>query len=209
MVRECMLLAGEGAALWAGRHLAGGAFPYIGQEPGDFPRELPEGLAGSWQLRRCMRPRTLSVRALPHRGLGLDAYAQVTSPLRRYTDLLAHMQIRAVLGGRKPMTEEELTLRLGTGEAGARAAAQAERASRIHWTAVYLSDKKDSVWEAVALERKDPRRSGSLWTLLIPALGLDTQVALGDDVKPNDTVKLRLKSVRIHRGEVIFAAEEG
>jgi exoribonuclease-2 len=201
MVRECMLLAGEGAALWAGRHL-GGVFPCVGQEPGDLPREPLEGLAGAWQLRRCMRPRALSARALPHYGLGLDAYAQVTSPLRRYTDLLAHMQIRAALGGRAPMTEEELTLRLGAGEAAARAVMQAERASRAHWTAVYLSEKKDSVWEAAALERKGPR-----WTVLIPALGLETQTALGGDAAPNDTVRLRLKSVRIHTGEAIFVPE--
>jgi exoribonuclease-2 len=206
MVRECMLLAGEGAALWAGRHLAG-AFPYIGQEAGDFPaargQEPLEGPAGSWQLRRCMRPRILSARALPHRGLGLDAYAQVTSPLRRYTDLLAHMQIRAALGKREPMTEEDLTLRLGAGEAAARAVTQAERASRAHWTAVYLLDKKDSVWEAVVMEKKGPRR-----TVLIPALGLETQTALGDDVNPNDTVRLRLKSVRIPAAEAVFAAED-
>ena len=202
MVRECMLLAGEGAALWAGRH-SGGAFPYIGQEAGDLPKVAPEGPAGSWQLRRCMRPRILSARALPHRGLGLDAYTQVTSPLRRYTDLLAHIQIRAVLGKKEPMTEEDLTLRLGAGEAAARAVTQAERASRTHWTAVYLSCRKDSVWEALALEKKGPR-----WTVLIPALGLDTQVALGDDITPNDTVKLRLKSVRIHTGEAIFAAAD-
>jgi exoribonuclease-2 len=198
-----MLLAGEGAALWAGRRLAGGPFPYIGQEPGDFPKEPMKGLAGAWQLRRCMRPRILSVRALPHRGLGLDAYSQVTSPLRRYTDLLAHMQIRAALGNRAPMTEEDLTLRLGAGEAAARAVTQAERASRAHWTMVYLSDRKDSVWEAVALEKKGPRRA-----VLIPALGLETQAALGDDIAPGDTVRLRLQSVRIHRGEAIFTAED-
>jgi exoribonuclease-2 len=204
MVRECMLLAGEGTALQAGRHF--GAFPYIGQEAGDLSRAGPEpleGLAGSWQLRRCMRPRTLSVRPLPHYGLGLDAYTQVTSPLRRYTDLLAHIQIRAVLGGREPMTEEDLILRLGAGEAAARAVMQAERASRAHWTAVYLLDKKDSVWEAAALEKKGPR-----WTVLIPALGLETQTALKDEVKPNDTVRLRLKSVRLPEGEAIFAAED-
>ncbi|MDR1899488.1 MAG: RNB domain-containing ribonuclease [Treponema sp.] len=208
MVRECMLLAGEGAALWAGRRF-GGAFPYIGQEPGDFPKDIPEGLAGSWQLRRCMRPRTLSVRALPHRGLGLEQYTQVTSPLRRYTDLLAHLQIRAILGGREPLGEEELILRLGAGEAGARAAAQAERASRAHWTAVYLSERNDSVWEGVALEKKGPRGAGPLWTLLIPALGIETQAALKNGVKPNDTVRLRLKSAHIPRGEAVFTAEDG
>lgn len=35
----------------------------------------------------------------PHRGLGAACYTQFTSPLRRYTDLWLHRQIRSVLAG--------------------------------------------------------------------------------------------------------------
>ena len=38
-----------------------------------------------------------SVRANRHSRMGVDAYAQVTSPLRRYSDLIAHWQIEAAL----------------------------------------------------------------------------------------------------------------
>ncbi|MDR1100148.1 MAG: RNB domain-containing ribonuclease, partial [Treponema sp.] len=196
MVRECMLLAGEGAALWAGRQGTNGApglraaFPYISQEAGDLPAQPLPGMAGSYQLRRCMRSRTLSVRPGRHWGLGLDTYTQVTSPLRRYTDLLAHLQIRALLRGEAPLGEDEVLARLGAGEASAAAAVQAERASRTHWTAVYLSDKKDSPWDAVALEKKGGRGAGSSWTVMIPALALETQVPLSGDIQPNDEVKL-------------------
>ncbi|MDR0315634.1 MAG: RNB domain-containing ribonuclease, partial [Treponema sp.] len=70
MVRECMLLAGEGAGLWAAaRNLP---FPFVSQEIGDLPKEILPGMAGSCQLRRCMRPRTLSVKPGRHWGLGLD-----------------------------------------------------------------------------------------------------------------------------------------
>jgi exoribonuclease-2 len=202
MVRECMLLAGEGAGLWAGRQMPGGrrlAFPYVSQEAGDLPREVLPGMAGFYQLRRCMRPRTLSVTPGRHWGLGLEVYTQVTSPLRRYTDLLAHLQIRALLRGEEPLIEEEVLARLGAGEAAAQAAVQAERASRTHWTAVYLSDKKDSAWDAVALEKKGPR-----WAVIIPALALETQVPFRQEIEPNDEVKLVLKSVNIPRGEMGF-----
>jgi exoribonuclease-2 len=207
LVRECMLLAGEGAALWAGRPMPDGrraAFPYVSQETGDLPGQILPGLAGAYQLRRCMRPRSLSVRPGRHWGLGLDAYTQVTSPLRRYTDLLAHIQIRAILRGEEPLGEEDVLLRLGAGEAAASATVQAERASRAHWTAVYLSDKKDSLWDAVALEKKSARGAGSLWTVMIPALALETQVPLPGDISPNDGVKLAVKSVNIPRGELGF-----
>jgi exoribonuclease-2 len=201
MVRECMLLAGEGAGLWAlHRNLP---VPYITQETGDLPEETLEGIAGYYQLRRCMRPRTLSTRPGQHSGLGLDTYVQVTSPLRRYTDLLAHMQIRAVLRNEKPLSADEISPRMNAGEAAMSAVSQAERASRSHWTMVYLANKKDSVWDAIALEKK-----GNRWTVIIPSLALETQVSLRKELSPNRPLKLVLKSVNIPTGEAVFAAVE-
>jgi exoribonuclease-2 len=209
MVRECMLLAGEGAAWWAGRgplqRISGKIlpFPYVTQEIGDLPSDPLPALAGSWQLRRCMRPRSLSAKPGLHQGLGLDVYTQVTSPLRRYTDLLAHQQIRAVLRGEQPLDEDELLQRLMAGEAAALASVQAERASRAHWTAVYLADRIGSQWEGVVLERKGPKTA-----VMIPALGMDTLVGLKDDPEPNDPVTLTLVAVRIPWAEMIFQTEK-
>ncbi|MDR1986400.1 MAG: RNB domain-containing ribonuclease [Treponema sp.] len=200
MVRECMLLAGEGAAHWALRRRL--PFPYVSQETGDLPNVPLRGIAGSYQLRRCMRPRTLSVKPGIHWGLGLDVYTQVTSPLRRYTDLLAHQQIRAFLRQTAPLGEEELILRLGAGEAATLATVQAERASRAHWIAVYLSDKKGSSWEGVLLEKR-----GNRSLVMIPALGLETQVAVKGDREPNEPVPLTLSSVRIPETDMVFVSE--
>jgi exoribonuclease-2 len=197
MVKECMLIAGEGAGNWAAGN--GLPFPYISQEV-ELQGKVPGGMAGSYQLRRCMRPRVLSTKPGRHYGLGLDTYTQVTSPLRRYTDLLAHLQIRAFLNG-SPLSADEISARLGAGEAAASAVVQAERASKNHWTMVYLSDKKDSVWDAIALEKKMNR-----WAVIIPALALETLVSLQKDVSPNDEIKLILKSVNIPRGEAVFVS---
>jgi exoribonuclease-2 len=209
MVRECMLLAGEGAGIWA----AGGCFgksgslslpfPFVGQETGDLPNKPLPGMAGSYQLRRCMRPRILSVKPCPHYGLGLDTYTQVTSPLRRYTDLLAHLQIRTLLRSGEPLSADDVSARLAAGEAAALAVMQAERASRSHWTMVYLSEKKDSQWDAVALEKKGNRQ-----VFIIPALALETQVSMRNEIAPNERLILTLKSVNIAKGEAVFVAGE-
>jgi exoribonuclease-2 len=132
----------------------------------------------------------------------LAEYTQVTSPLRRYTDLLAHQQIRAFLRGAPPLTEEEVLFRLAAGEAAAAAAVQAERASRAHWTAVYLSDKIGSHWEGVLVEKKGPRG-----IIIIPALALEIQAGIKRDREPNETVALTLASVRIPEAETIFVCE--
>ncbi|AEF81542.1 ribonuclease catalytic domain-containing protein [Leadbettera azotonutricia] len=197
MVRECMVLAGEGAARWALRNKV--PFPFVGQEAGELPEERLAGLAGAFQLRRCMRPRTLSAKPAIHWGLGLDEYTQVTSPLRRYTDLLCHQQIRAFLKGEALLSEEEILLRVGAAEAAAFAAGRAERASKAHWMGVYLLDKKGSEWEAIVLDKKGGKAVAS-----IPALGLETQVGLKGDVGPNDSITLACGSARIPEGEVNF-----
>ena len=201
LVRECMLLAGEGAGTWAKQRSL--PFPYVTQETGEIPDDIFHGLAGAYQLRRCMRTRTMSVRPGLHGGLGLEIYTQVTSPLRRHGDLLAHIQIRAFLRGDSPLSTEEVLERMSAGEVAAMAVARAERASKHHWVMVYLSDKKDSVWDAVALEQK-----GNRWVVVIPALALETQVSLRRAIAPNDKLRLILKSVSIPRGEATFVAEE-
>ena len=207
IVRECMLLAGEGAALWAGRRQL--PFPYITQETGDLPLKPLSGIAGSFQLRRCMRARTVSAKPGYHWGLGLGSYSQVTSPLRRYTDLLAHEQIRASLckeaGIKKeePLNEEEILFCLAAGDAASQAVTQAERTSKLHWIAVYLAEmlasdpKGEFLWDAVITEK----RSNGLG-IIIPDLGLETQTT--GSGSPNDTIKVKLKSVRIPELDMNF-----
>ena len=202
MVRECMIWAGEGTARWAlQRQLP---FPFISQEEGELPERRLSGLAGAWQLRRCMKPRNLSAKPGVHWGLGLDQYTQVTSPLRRYVDLLCHQQIRASINsglykGRPPLSEEEVLFRAAAAEAASAAVNRAERASRSHWLAVYLCGKKGSAWDGVILDRK-----GSKGTVSIPALGLETQVHLRGNEEPNEQVRLILSSVKIPEAEVYF-----
>lgn len=203
MIRECMILAGEGTARWALQRKL--PFPFISQEAGELPGKRLPGLAGAWQLRRCMRPRALSAKPAVHWGLGLDEYTQVTSPLRRYIDLVCHQQIRAFLSAGayrelSPLNEDEVLFRISAAEAAASAANRAERASRAHWLAVYLLDKKASLWDALVLDRK-----GNRGTVIIPALGFETQASLRGTVEPNEQVSLSLSSVRIPEGEVFFS----
>jgi exoribonuclease-2 len=149
-----------------------------------------------------MRPRSVSARPGSHWGLGLDGYSQVTSPLRRYTDFLAHQQIHSWLhresgiANETPLDEEELLLRLAAGDVAASAVTQAERASKTHWTVVYLEELLSGgtggelLWDAVITEK----RANGLG-VIIPDLGLETQT--GGTGSPNDPIKLSLKSVRI------------
>ncbi len=45
-----------------------------------------------------------------HMGMALDCYTNCTSPLRKYTDFLVHLQIKAILAGQTPNLTEESAL---------------------------------------------------------------------------------------------------
>ena len=94
IVTEAMLMAGEGAARFALER--GLPLPFTTQAP-PTSDDRPRDLAGMFALRRTLRPSEYSSVPGPHAGLGLPAYAQATSPLRRYLDLVVHQQIRAWL----------------------------------------------------------------------------------------------------------------
>ena len=69
---------------------------------------IPEGPARDAAIKRCLSRGVQGTRAMPHFSLGLEAYVQATSPIRRYADLVAHRQIIAQLSALAPMDEERL-----------------------------------------------------------------------------------------------------
>ena len=198
VVREAMLLAGEGAARFAFKHAL--PFPFISQEAPEIPRDVPEGLAGQFRLRKCMRRRTVSLTPAQHAGLGLGMYSQVTSPLRRYGDLIGHEQLRAFLCGRALIGKDDMLLRVGEGDAAATAAHKAERYSNVHWTLVYLLQNPDWTGEAICVERQT-RQS----FFVIPALGMETALTDVASVELNGTITVRAARIDLSQLEVVFA----
>ncbi len=65
-----------------------------------------------WTSLRLMRKTTVGADFGKHFSLGVIGYTQISSPLRRYSDLLLHRQIKAFLDGQPTMTQEELNKRV-------------------------------------------------------------------------------------------------
>ncbi|MCB1825328.1 MAG: RNB domain-containing ribonuclease [Candidatus Competibacteraceae bacterium] len=198
LVTEAMLMAGEAAARFALER--GLPFPFTTQDVavGDADRE-PAGLAAMYALRRGLRPRQYSGQPGPHGGLGLDVYAQVTSPLRRYLDLVAHQQLRACLRGGDPLEAQAIVERVGAAEAAARGIRRAERLSREHWTMVYLQQHPGWQGEGVLVEKRMPRG-----VVLIPELALEARVKVSESVAPDSTLPLRLTGLELPTREAYF-----
>jgi exoribonuclease-2 len=197
LVTEAMVMAGEAAARFALER--GLAFPFTTQDPTDAADREPAGLAAMYALRRSLRPRQYSSQPGPHGGLGLDVYAQVTSPLRRYLDLVAHQQLRACLRGGDPLEAQAIIERVGAAEAAAQGVRRAERLSREHWTVVYLQQHPGWQGEGVLVEKRMPRG-----VALIPELALEARVKVADSVAPDSVLPLRLTGIDLPGREAYF-----
>lgn len=193
MIREMMLLAGEGAAKFAFKNNI--PFPYVSQDAPDIPSEIPEGLAGQYRLRRCMKRRSVGVTPSMHCSLGLNMYTQVTSPLRRYSDLIAHQQLRAFLDGRPLIDKDTMLLRISEGDAAMQAAKKAERKSNSHWTLVYLLQNPTWSGEAVCVDK-----SQKIPLFSIPELAAETYMMPPKEMELNE--KIRVKAVNINIPEL-------
>ena len=196
MIREMMLLAGEGAAKFAFRNNI--PFPFVSQEAPTIPEDIPEGLAGQFKLRRCMRKRNVGVTPGMHSGLGLALYSQVTSPLRRYSDLIAHQQLRAFIDGKKLMDKDTMLMKISEGDAGAMAAKKAERNTNMHWTLVYLLQNPDWTGEAICVDNTQ-----KLPLFSIPSLALETYIGI-TGISLNEKISVKVLKIDLSELSVEF-----
>ena len=201
LVMEAMIMAGRAAALFA--QAEGLVLPFATQPP-PAGEASGEGLAGAYALRRLLRPSRVQLDPEPHSGLGLPAYAQATSPLRRYPDLVAHQQLRAHLAGHGAADREAIDARMaGVGER-LRTVRRTERLSNQHYKLIYLQRLGEWHGQGVVVERAGPKGK-----VLIPELALEASIALPDSFQPGDAVDLRLTGVDLPALEARFRVEKG
>ena len=197
LVAEMMILAGEVAAKYGQDH--GLPLPYRGQPQPELPPEeelilIPVGPARSVAIRRCMPRSEMSTSPSRHASLGLNTYSQVTSPIRRYTDLLAHYQIKAhIRGDELPFTVErlqEVMLGLGTNIYEAN---MVERQTNRYWTLEYLNRSGDREWDALFLRWL--REDESLALVMIEELGIELAMKFNRWIAPGEQIQVQVALV--------------
>lgn len=206
LVAEMMILAGEVAAKFAQTNNI--PIPYRYQEQPELPpldtlMQLPSGPVREFAICRCMTKGLLGLYASRHAGLGLDAYAQVTSPIRRYSDLLAHWQIKAFLRNEPlPFTAEMLTAILQAIDPAIWDANQVEKQSVRYWSLEYLRRNKDEVWEALMLDWL--RENEKLALVLIEDLGLKLPMRINRQIQVGDNLRIRTSEVDPRKDVIYF-----
>lgn len=197
MIREIMLITGEAGAFFAFKNQI--PFQYISQAEPELPENLAEGLAGEYQKRKCMRPRSVSTQPSKHFALGLSMYAQLTSPLRRYVDLISQQQILNFIDQKRLIDRDEFLKRLARSEIGKANTSKASRLSRTHWILVYIAQNIEKTFDAALLEI-----IGNKGHVVLPELAYEADINLKKPHKLNDLIKLKAVKVDIPFQKVSF-----
>ena len=159
--------------------------------------------AEQFSRRRGMKRSRTTLECSRHSGLGLDAYSRVTSPLRRYPDLIASQQIRRTILRQEPLDAENVLMGLAAFETRSGSLIQSERRSNLFWKLKWLEQRQGWTGEAVLLDRRE--RQG---IFLIPEIALETRVAMKKDVPLGGRAILALKSVDIPESSALFVVKE-
>ena len=195
VVGEFMILCNGAAASWAvERNIP---MLYRTQDVA-----LPREFAGIWtqphdisRVVRALPPASLDTAPKKHAGLGLAAYANITSPIRRYADLLSQGQMLHFLKNGKPLYDRaELNGLLPLLSASMDAVTQVQRLRPRYWKLLFFRQQGDKLWwDAVVSDENDAFVTVALpWAQLL-VRGRRRQ--FDDKTYPGQEIQVRLGKV--------------
>lgn len=206
LVAEMMILAGEIAARYAVDSDL--AVPFRNQPQPELPSEeellgLPAGPVRFCAIRRCMPRSEVSLTPSGHSSLGLGTYTQVTSPIRRYSDLIAHFQLKAHLrGDPPPFSKDELKTLVMQISTTAYEATLVERQTNRYWGLEYLRRHNSTVWPAMVLRWL--REHEKLAAILIEDLGLELAIRFPRHLPLGQRIKVKVKHANPRHDAIEF-----
>jgi exoribonuclease II len=197
LVAEMMIMTGEVAARYGQENQL--PLPYRGQPQPDLPPDeelnlLPPGPVRFVAIRRCMPRSEMGLSPARHASLGLDQYCQATSPIRRYTDMVVHFQLKAHLRGDPlPFDFDKLQAILQTIVSTSYEGTLMERQTNRYWALEYLDRSRPQSWDAMMLRWL--REDDDLGLILLEELGLELAMRFNRWVNPGDRIQVQVTFV--------------
>ncbi|PYR98056.1 MAG: hypothetical protein DMG16_22290 [Acidobacteria bacterium] len=188
IVSEMMILANGLAADFASLN----SIPVI------YRTQEPREALAFERLRKTFKRSRLSLTPGLHSGLGLSAYTQASSPIRRYADLVTQRQFTAMLTGVPvPYGREELLQILATAEAAEQEIRTIEDRSTNYWLLEYLKRyKREEPLAAVVLDQKG--------NIELQDYYLRGKVSGAVKLQPGETINVRIETIDPGKGDVRF-----
>ena len=202
MISEFMVLAGRVVAKFSIENNI--SMPYLLQDSGKFSDEIIENinnlsLSKTFEAAKGFNRSKLSVKPSLHAGLGLNEYLRVTSPMRRYMDLLVQQQLVRFISNLTLLNESEIKERIKVNNSSSSKINKAIRQSVEHFRCLYFKQNRNWKGDGVVVEK-----SGKKVLLMIPELAMITQIKPKTEVELEDKVKLKVSSINLFERSIDF-----
>ncbi|EFA75593.1 hypothetical protein PPL_11098 [Heterostelium album PN500] len=156
IVSELMVSANFVAAQFAAQNAL--PIPFRSQKKSDFSRFRSEyldkyhPLALAFESTTLMSSAVISTSESAHYGLGIDYYTWATSPIRRYSDILVHRQIKHMLTNKSPFYQQHyLDQIVDPLNRNIKTIKKIQKDSLIGWIYKYLNQEGPKYYNAVLL----------------------------------------------------------
>jgi exoribonuclease-2 len=202
LIAEMMVIAGCTVAQFAVENDI--VMPFVTQDQGNFSEHIlknKENLTPSetYQAMRCFKRSKITLRASAHAGLGLDCYVRITSPIRRYLDLVAQKQLLGFVTNTAMLDESMVKQRIKIVNSAVSSINKATKQSVEHYKCVYLKQNKKWKGKGVVVDL-----SNNKTTLLIPEIAMMTQLKPKSKYELDSEVELKIASIDLENRSVDF-----
>ncbi len=202
LVAEMMVMAGRAMAQWTSKNLI--PVPYALQDKGSFTEEFLAKkdsltLSESFLAIKNFKRSATSVKPLLHYGLGLPAYLRVTSPMRRYYDLLAHQQIINFINNKPMLSVGRIKEIIGSVNMALADVGRVDRFSKDHFKCIYLMQNSDWTGTGIVVDIR-----GDKALFMIPELGMMDQIKFKKLPELDEEMQLKVGRVNLVEKSVSF-----
>lgn len=200
LVSEFMILANNVAARYCSRN----DVPIIFRTQ-EKPEGLPEVEDDEYdpimfeRMIKCMKKSRLSLHPQSHGGLGVDFYTQLTSPIRRYTDLIMQRQLSAFLMEEElPYEPEELMSVLGTAESINNEVREVQRQAESYWLHAYIKNAMiDKEYGATVISK-----APGGYMIELDEIFYKTRLMTPSKFKNGQRITVRIDKVKVDKGNI-------
>ena len=202
LVAEMMVIAGRVVAQYATEHKI--SMPFLTQEVGSFSEEImqnKENLTATqaFQATRCFKQSKIMPKASLHAGLGLSCYVRVTSPIRRYLDLLVQQQLVRFINNQTTLDDSLIKQRITQVNTVISRVNKATRQSIEHFKCLFLKQNNNWSGRGIIVDLNSNKA-----TLLIPEIAMITQLKLNSKAQLDDEIELRAVSINLENRLIDF-----
>ena len=202
LVAEMMVIAGRVIAQYATENKI--SMPFLTQEVGSFSEEIMQNkenltAAQTFQATRCFKQSRITTKASLHAGLGLSRYVRVTSPIRRYLDLLAQQQLVKFINNQTTLDDTQLNQRIAQFSGVISRVNKATKQSIEHFKCIFLKQNKNWQGKATIVDL-----NGNKSTVLIPEIAMIAQLILKSKAQIEDEIVLRATSINLENRLIDF-----